>query len=99
MTRPVRTRYAPSPTGDPHVGNIRTALFAWALARANGGSSCSASKTLTRSAWSNPRVDRIIESLRLARYRVGRRPRSSAVPMRPIASPSDSTSTSDAAIA
>ena len=33
----VRTRYAPSPTGDPHVGNIRTALFAWALARANGG--------------------------------------------------------------
>lgn len=33
----VRTRYAPSPTGDPHVGNIRTALFSWALARANGG--------------------------------------------------------------
>jgi len=33
----VRTRYAPSPTGDPHVGNIRTALFAWALARASGG--------------------------------------------------------------
>ncbi|MCA9854204.1 MAG: hypothetical protein KC482_11520, partial [Dehalococcoidia bacterium] len=23
MNRPVRTRYAPSPTGDPHVGNIR----------------------------------------------------------------------------
>ncbi len=35
--RPVRTRYAPSPTGDPHVGNIRTALFAWAMARANKG--------------------------------------------------------------
>ncbi len=33
----VRTRYAPSPTGDPHVGNIRTAVFAWALARATGG--------------------------------------------------------------
>ena len=33
----VRTRYAPSPTGDPHVGNIRSALFSWALARANGG--------------------------------------------------------------
>jgi glutamyl-tRNA synthetase len=33
----VRTRYAPSPTGDPHVGNLRTALFSWALARANGG--------------------------------------------------------------
>lgn len=35
--RPVRTRYAPSPTGDPHVGNIRSALFSWAVARANGG--------------------------------------------------------------
>ena len=25
--KPVRVRYAPSPTGSPHVGNIRTALF------------------------------------------------------------------------
>ncbi len=33
----VRTRFAPSPTGDPHVGALRTALFSWALARANGG--------------------------------------------------------------
>jgi glutamyl-tRNA synthetase len=33
----VRTRYAPSPTGDPHIGNIRAALFSWAYARANGG--------------------------------------------------------------
>ena len=37
MSEVVRTRYAPSPTGDPHVGNIRSALFSWALARANGG--------------------------------------------------------------
>lgn len=36
-SRPVRTRYAPSPTGDPHVGNIRSALFSWAYARARGG--------------------------------------------------------------
>ncbi|MFC1991049.1 glutamate--tRNA ligase family protein, partial [Chloroflexota bacterium] len=27
MTKPVRVRFAPSPTGFPHVGNIRTALF------------------------------------------------------------------------
>lgn len=33
----VRTRYAPSPTGLPHVGNIRTALFDWLLARHYGG--------------------------------------------------------------
>ena len=35
---PVRVRYAPSPTGYPHVGNIRTALFNWLYARHTGGS-------------------------------------------------------------
>ena len=34
----VRVRYAPSPTGLPHVGNIRTALFNWLFARHSGGS-------------------------------------------------------------
>ena len=38
MTDPVRVRYAPSPTGIPHVGNIRTALFNWLFARNRGGS-------------------------------------------------------------
>lgn len=33
----VRTRYAPSPTGVPHIGNIRTALFDYLLARRHGG--------------------------------------------------------------
>ena len=33
----VRLRYAPSPTGDPHVGNIRTALWSWLHARRLGG--------------------------------------------------------------
>ena len=33
----VRTRYAPSPTGYTHLGNIRTALFAWAYARHHKG--------------------------------------------------------------
>ena len=33
----VRLRYAPSPTGDPHVGNIRTALQGWTYARRMGG--------------------------------------------------------------
>ncbi len=33
----VRVRYAPSPTGDPHVGNIRSALFNWLFARHTGG--------------------------------------------------------------
>ncbi|MBL8310937.1 MAG: glutamate--tRNA ligase [Burkholderiales bacterium] len=34
---PVRTRFAPSPTGTLHLGNIRTALFAWAYARHHKG--------------------------------------------------------------
>ena len=37
MSRPVKVRFAPSPTGDLHVGNIRTALFDWAYARHTGG--------------------------------------------------------------
>jgi glutamyl-tRNA synthetase len=34
---PVRVRMAPSPTGSPHVGLVRTALYNWAFARHHGG--------------------------------------------------------------
>ncbi|MGQ0624436.1 MAG: glutamate--tRNA ligase [Sporichthyaceae bacterium] len=37
MSAPVRVRFAPSPSGDLHVGNIRTALYDWAYARRTGG--------------------------------------------------------------
>ncbi|HEX3335520.1 MAG TPA: glutamate--tRNA ligase [Jatrophihabitans sp.] len=37
MTSPVRVRFCPSPTGNPHVGLIRTCLFNWAYARHTGG--------------------------------------------------------------
>ncbi|PKB65187.1 MAG: glutamate--tRNA ligase [SAR202 cluster bacterium Io17-Chloro-G2] len=37
MSEHVRVRYAPSPTGEPHIGNIRTALFNWLFARHHGG--------------------------------------------------------------
>ena len=37
MPNEVRVRYAPSPTGLPHIGNIRTALFNWLFARHHGG--------------------------------------------------------------
>jgi glutamyl-tRNA synthetase len=33
----VRVRFAPSPTGDPHIGNIRTVVFNWLFARKMGG--------------------------------------------------------------
>lgn len=36
-SRPVRTRFAPSPTGPLHIGGVRTALFTWMLARHFGG--------------------------------------------------------------
>ncbi len=37
MTQRVRTRFAPSPTGFIHLGNIRSALYPWAYARRMGG--------------------------------------------------------------
>ena len=33
----MRVRFAPSPTGQLHVGNVRTAVFNWLLARGQGG--------------------------------------------------------------
>ena len=33
----VRTRFAPSPTGYMHIGNLRTALYTWLIARSRGG--------------------------------------------------------------
>jgi glutamyl-tRNA synthetase len=37
VASPVRTRFAPSPTGLLHVGGVRTALFSWLYARHHGG--------------------------------------------------------------
>jgi len=38
MASNVRVRFAPSPTGHLHVGNVRTAIFNWLFARKSGGS-------------------------------------------------------------
>jgi glutamyl-tRNA synthetase len=37
MTEPIKTRFAPSPTGYLHIGGARTALFNWLFARRHGG--------------------------------------------------------------
>ena len=37
MSKPVRVRFAPSPTGTLHVGGARTAIYNWAFARSVGG--------------------------------------------------------------
>ena len=36
--KPIRTRFAPSPTGYLHVGGVRSAIFAWLAAKSTGGS-------------------------------------------------------------
>lgn len=35
--KPVKTRFAPSPTGYLHLGSARTALYSWAFAKKNNG--------------------------------------------------------------
>ncbi|WP_322817677.1 glutamate--tRNA ligase [Tepidiforma sp.] len=62
--RPVRTRYAPSPTGNPHVGNIRSALFSWAYARAHGGQFLLRIEDTDRNRFIEGAVEAIMESLR-----------------------------------
>src|SRR5574344_2187241 len=37
LSMKIRTRYAPSPTGRMHVGNLRTALYAYLIAKHEGG--------------------------------------------------------------
>ena len=61
---PPRTRYAPSPTGIPHVGNIRTAIFSWLLARHGGGQFVLRIEDTDRSRLQPGAVEGILESLR-----------------------------------
>ena len=37
MSKKIRTRFAPSPTGKMHVGNLRTALYEFLIAKHEGG--------------------------------------------------------------
>jgi len=60
----VRVRYAPSPTGDPHVGNIRTALWAWLHARHHGGKFIVRLEDTDQSRAIDGSLERILDSLR-----------------------------------
>jgi glutamyl-tRNA synthetase len=60
----VRTRYAPSPTGTPHVGNLRTALFAWLLARRHEGQFLLRFEDTDRARFVPESVDGTYESMR-----------------------------------
>lgn len=58
------TRYAPSPTGDPHIGNIRTALFAYLFARSNNGKFFLRIEDTDRERFQEGSVETIINSLK-----------------------------------
>jgi glutamyl-tRNA synthetase len=60
----VRVRYAPSPTGIPHVGNIRTALYDWLYARHTGGSFILRIEDTDRARFDERAYDAILDSLR-----------------------------------
>lgn len=60
---PARVRYAPSPTGDPHVGNIRMAIWSWLHARHTGGQFLVRIEDTDQTRLVPGAVERILESL------------------------------------
>lgn len=61
---PVRTRFAPSPTGLMHIGGLRTALYSWLLARNAGGQFILRIEDTDRKRYDDRAVDHIKDSLR-----------------------------------
>jgi glutamyl-tRNA synthetase len=64
MPDSVRVRFAPSPTGDPHVGNIRSALFNWLFARKSKGVFILRIEDTDRERETEGSVDNIMQSLK-----------------------------------
>lgn len=60
----VRVRFAPSPTGSPHIGSIRTALYDWLFARHTGGKFILRIEDTDRSRYVPGSMEEILESLR-----------------------------------
>jgi glutamyl-tRNA synthetase len=60
----VRVRFAPSPSGDLHVGNVRTALYNWAFARHSGGALVLRIEDTDRTRVTDEYIDAAIETLR-----------------------------------
>jgi glutamyl-tRNA synthetase len=60
----VRVRFCPSPTGTPHVGLVRTALFNWAYARKTGGKFIFRIEDTDASRDSEESYEQIVEALR-----------------------------------
>lgn len=60
----VKTRFAPSPTGSMHIGNVRTAAFAWLFARHHGGEFVLRIEDTDRTRYVEGAVEQIMEGLR-----------------------------------
>ncbi|WP_328906057.1 glutamate--tRNA ligase [Streptomyces sp. NBC_00234] len=61
---PVRVRFCPSPTGNPHVGLVRTALFNWAFARHNKGTLVFRIEDTDAARDSEESYDQLLEAMR-----------------------------------
>jgi glutamyl-tRNA synthetase len=59
-----RVRFAPSPTGDPHLGNIRTAVFDYLFAKATGGAFLLRVEDTDRERLNDGSVERMYEALK-----------------------------------
>ncbi|MFT0875300.1 glutamate--tRNA ligase [Rhodopseudomonas sp. G2_2311] len=64
MTRPVVTRFAPSPTGFLHIGGGRTALFNWLYARKHGGTMLLRIEDTDRQRSTQEAIDAILDGLK-----------------------------------
>jgi len=63
MTKPIITRFAPSPTGFLHIGGARTALFNWLYARGRGGKMLLRIEDTDRERSTKEAMDAIIDGL------------------------------------
>ncbi len=64
IERPMRVRFAPSPTGALHIGGARTALFNWLLARGRGGTLVLRIEDTDRERSTPENVEQILDALR-----------------------------------
>lgn len=60
----VRVRLAPSPTGEPHIGTMRTAIFNWLLARHEGGRFVIRVEDTDQARYAPEAVDALFEAMR-----------------------------------
>lgn len=64
MSKSVRVRFAPSPTGALHIGGARTALYNWLLARGRGGELVLRIEDTDRERSTPENVEQILDALR-----------------------------------